>query len=385
MTLGNSIAPIAIAFAVLDLTDSTGALGMVLASHSVANAVFLLLGGAVADRVPRYLVVVTGSLVAAVTQAAAAALLMTGTAKIWQLAVVEAVNGGAVAFVVPAARAMLPATVTPALLQRANAIARMSFNAATIIGAGIGGLIVAAFGSQWGIVIDAATFLIAAAMFGALRSLGGDTLDQSHSFWRDLAGGWREFRTHTWLWIVVIQCCFVNAAMAAGFWVLGPIVAKQRLGGADAWGFIVAAQSAGFIAGGIFTLRLYPRRPLFAAVLAIGLAAPLLALLAGGAPLVAVAVAAFGCGIGYELYGVYWDTTLQQRVPSDHLSRLYAYDALGSFIFIPLGQFAAAPAILAFGSSTTGWAACTVVIAATLATLSLPDIRRDHSVVTTES
>ena len=359
----------------LRLSNSVGAIGIVLASYSIASATFLLVGGVVADRVPRHRVVVSGSLIAAATQATGAGLLMTGTATVWQLAVIEAANGACVAFVVPAAQAMLPATVPRSMLQHANAIARMGFNTATVFGASIAGLVVVAAGPSWGIALDMATFLMAATMFAPLGSLNQGTPDRSPSIWQDLASGWREFRTRTWLWTVVVQCCFVNAAMAGGFRVLGPVIAEQRLGGADTWGFILAAQGAGFIAGGVLTLRLHPRRPLFAAVLAIGLAAPVLAMLAAGARTVAIAVAAFGCGMGYELFGVFWQTTMQQRVPSDHLSRLYAYDAFGSFLFIPLGQLAAAPALSAFGTSSAGWGACTIVIAVTLATIGVPAVR----------
>jgi len=151
------MAPVALAFAVLRLTGSTGDLGVVLAARSVSVVVFLLLGGVISDRLPRHVVLVGSSVLAGLSQAAAAALLLTGSAHITALAALQVVNGATSAFAGPAASAVVPQTVPAHVLRQANALARMGSNAAAIAGAALGGVVVAVFGPGWGIAADAAT------------------------------------------------------------------------------------------------------------------------------------------------------------------------------------------------------------------------------------
>jgi hypothetical protein len=151
---------------------------------------------------------------------------------------------------------------------------------------------------------------------------------------RELREGWDAFRSRSWLWGIVVQFAFVNAATVGVWSVLGPIVAENELGGAAAWGFIVAAQAAGFVFGSAVTLRYRPSRMLLVATLAIFPTALPILLLASPAPLVVIAAAAFVSGVGVELFGVLWDVTMQQEISSEQLSRVYSYDALGSFVVI---------------------------------------------------
>jgi MFS family permease len=61
-------------------------------------------------------------------------------------------------------------------------------------------------------------------------------------------------------------------------------------------------------------------------------------------PLPAVLLpAAFVTGVAMEQFGVAWEVSLQEHVPADKLARVYSYDALGSFLAIPIGQVAAGP------------------------------------------
>src|SRR6266508_2074493 len=161
--LGGSIAPIALAFAVLDVSDSAAALGVVLAARSIPNVLFMLIGGVVADRLPRHLVLVAANSLCALTQAIAATLLVTGNAQIWQLVALEALNGVAAAFLFPAQTGVLPALVDREELPQANALAGFIRSTALIGGGAIAGVIVGFAGPAAGLYIDAATFVIAAA------------------------------------------------------------------------------------------------------------------------------------------------------------------------------------------------------------------------------
>jgi MFS family permease len=373
--VGNAVAPIALAFAVLRISGSGGDLGLVLAARTVPQVVFVLFGGVIADRVPRRAVLMVAAAWAGVTQAVAAALLLAGVAHVWQLGVLEALNGTAAAMLFPASQSALPRTVPASALQRANAVFRLGRNATQVLGAAVGGLAVAAFGSGLAIAFDAATFFLAAALWSGMRLAPVRTGDAPPSMARELAEGWRDFWSRTWLWTIVVQFCFVNAATAAAFQVLGPIVAKERLGGAGPWGLIVAANAAGLSLGSLMMFWLRSRRPLLAGNTGILLVLPSLALLAYGAPVGWLIAAAVLGGLGLEVFGVNWDLTMQREIPPERLGRLLAYDAVGSFVFLPVGQALAGPAMAGFGLYGAIWVAGGVVAAATLAIYGVRDVR----------
>ena len=371
---GSAFAPIALAFAVLDLTGSPSDLGLVVAAFVVPQIFFILVGGIWADRLPRHHVMVVSDLVAGGAQAALAVLVLTGTAEIWHLVALQLVRGTAVSFFFPAAQGIVPQTVTGHLLQEANALLRLTRNGTQIGGAAAGGILVAAIGPGWALAFDAATYFAGAVLLAAIRLSQSSTMAERH-FLRELREGWDAFRSRTWLWGIVVQFAFVNAAAVGAWAVLGPVVADEELGGAAAWGLILAAQSAGLIVGGLFTLRYRPERLLLVATLAIfPMALPIL-LLAGPAPLPAIALAAFVAGFAVEIFGVFWDVVMQQQIPEDQLSRVYSYDALGSFVFIPIGAAIAGPLAAAFGVTETLVAAAVVIVVPTALVLLIDEVR----------
>jgi predicted MFS family arabinose efflux permease len=371
--LGNAIAPVAIAFAVLDLTGSAGDLGLVLAARSLPMVVFVLVGGVVADRLPRQVVLAAASGLSALTQAIAAALLLTDNATIASLMALEALNGASSAFLFPAIAGITPQTVAPKLLQQANASLRLGQNAAWIGGAAVAGFLVAAVGSGWSLAVDALTYALGALLLSRIRLPPGDRVVAGSTL-RDLREGWTEFRARTWVWVIVIQATFVNLAIACGFTTLGPVIADETVS-RQVWGLVLAAQAVGMILGGLLALRVRPLRPLRVGVLASALIAPLLAALAftpQALPLVLCAVAA---GVGIEVFSVLWDLSLQQHVPPDRLSRVASYDVLGSFVFIPVGYVLAGPLSDAFGVTATVAGCAIVALTATLLTMCVRDVR----------
>jgi MFS family permease len=372
---GSAIAPVAIAFAVLDLTGSASDLGLVLAARMIPQIVFMLVGGVWADRLPRQLVMVASDLLTGGAQAVCAALLLTGNAEIWHLVALQAIGGTAFAFFFPASTGLVPQTVEAPLLQQANAVLRLALNVSSIGGAALGGLLVATVGSGWALAIDAGTFFVSAVFLGAMRVTRGERM-QTRNFLAELREGWQEFVSRTWLWVIVVAFGFVNAAQAGAFNVLGPIVARDELGGAGAYGAMFAAEGLGLALGGLLTLRFKPSRPLFVGCAAMIGLPPVLVLLALGAPLPLILCAALAMGIGIEVFSVFWDTALQQHVPEYTLSRVSSYDALGSFVFIPLGQLAAGPTAAAIGVDQTLYLAAAIVTVAVLAMLATPDIWR---------
>ena len=374
-TLGNTFAPIALAFAVLDLTGSASDLGLVVGARTIVNVVFLLFGGVLADRMPRHLLMVGSSALAAVTQGAIATLVLTHTATVPLLIALSAVNGMVGALAMPASAAILPQTVPSDERQQANALNRLFFNAAAIIGAPVAGLVVATVGPGWGIMVDAATFVLAGICFAFLKVPAHIETEQRRSIVADLATGWGEFRSRTWLWVVVAGFCILNAGWSGGLNVLGPTVADDTIG-RRAWGLVLAAQTVGMIIGALVAMRLRLHRMLFFGTASIGLLAlPILAL--GVAPQLGVlVVAAFIAGLGYEQFGVAWETTMQEHIPAEKLARVYSYDMVGSFIAIPVGEIVIGPIANAVGVRATLIGAAALVALAVLGMLSSRDVRQ---------
>jgi MFS family permease len=373
--LGNAIAPVALAFAVLELTGSTSDLGFVLAARSVPQVLFLLFGGVWADRLPRHRVMVGSSLVSGASQGTVALVLLTHHAALWQLLVLGAVNGASSAFFFPASSGVIPQTVEPPLLQQANALLRLAINATWIAGAALGGVLVAASSPGWAILVDAVTFSLGAVFIGLMRLPGGLRMEGS-TVLAELREGWSEFRSRTWLWAIVAQFSIVNAAETGALNVIGPVVAKRDLGGAGAWGLVLALQSAGFVAAGFLMLRFRPQRMLLVATLGVLLMGLPATALATPAPLPVVVGAAFVAGLGIETFGVLWDTTMQQEIPREKLSRVSSYDALGSFVFIPIGLASAGPVADAIGVRATLLGAVALLLVATIPVLAVRDVRQ---------
>jgi MFS family permease len=371
---GSALAPVALAFAVLDLTGSASDLGLVVAASTLPQLLFLLVGGIWADRLPRHLVMVVADVVSGTAQVVAAALLLSGSAEVWHLIALQLVRGTATSFFVPAALGIVPQTVSAARLQQANALLSVSRNGTQIGGAAVGGILVASVGSGWAIAIDGVTYFAGGAFLLFLRLPRDLRLPERH-FLHELTDGWNEFRSRTWLWAIVVQFAFVNAAGVGAFAVLGPFVADASLGGPAAWGLILAGQATGLLLGGLLMLRYRPERQLLVATLAVlPLALPLL-LLAGPAPLVAIVAASFVAGFAIDIFGVTWNTVMQEQIPPDRISRVYSYDMLGSVVFIPLGAAVAGPVAEWLGLTETIVGAAGVIVVATLAVLVADDVR----------
>ncbi|MFE9204616.1 MFS transporter [Micromonospora sp. NPDC007230] len=373
--LGNGVAPIALAFAVLDLTGSVRDLGLVVGARSLLNVLFVLFGGVVADRIPRRVVLVGSNLLGASTQAAVAALVLTGTATIPLLLALSAANGVVSALAQPASAAATPQTVPPDMIQPANAIIRLGMNAGMIGGAALGGLLVAAVGPGWGLAIDALTFAIAAVAFTGVRVAAPRARTSGTSIVADLREGWTEFTARTWVWVVVLGFMILNAALSGGVNVLGPAVADATIG-RSAWGVVLAAETAGMVVGGLVALRIRVRRLLLLGV-ACMFAESFLLLALALAPTVAVLLAAgVAVGIAVEQFAVAWDTSIAQHIPAERLARVYSYDMLGSFVAIPLGQVAVGPVAAVIGPRDTLLILAALVVLAVLGMLASRDVRR---------
>ncbi|WP_159062506.1 MFS transporter, partial [Streptomyces caniscabiei] len=237
-----------------------------------------------------------------------------------------------------------------------------------------GGVLVAAIGPGWGLAVDALSFALAATCFALVRVRAAPPAP-SHGVVHELRVGWKEFTSRSWVWVIVVAFCFLNAGLTASFTVLGPAVADSTEIGRSGWGLILAAGSLGAVAGGVLSLRWRPRRAILVGCALMGLTATIPLLLALAPYTWLLVVANFVAGVGGEQAGVAWYSTLNEQIPEDRLARVYAYDDLGSYLALPLAQFAAGPAVLLLGLQATLYAAAALVLLATLAMVATPSIR----------
>jgi MFS family permease len=348
-------------------------LGLVFAAKSVPLVTFLLVGGVFADRLSRRTVMLAADVVRLGTQGATAALILTHTAHVWEVAVLQALAGTATAFFNPASTGLTPMTVSDERLQQANALRGISMSSTGLVGLALGGAVVTLAGPGWSLGVDAASYGASAYFLSRIRLPTHVRLERQ-SFAADLRDGWREFVARTWVWLIVVGAAFGNVFTAL-FSVLGAVVSKEHLGGALAWTVILAGLSLGSMAGGFFALRVHVQRPLYlGAALSAFLAVPT-ALLALRAPAVAIAAGAFLAGCGNMVFNSLWETTLQRHVAPAALSRVSAYDWFGSLAFQPVGLALAGPLAAAIGTAATLWIASAGSLAVAGILVATPSVR----------
>jgi MFS family permease len=372
-TLGSGMAMVALAFAVLEFGGATD-LGIVLLAREIPIVVLLLLGGVFADRIPRRTILVSSDLVKGLAQVSTAAFLFSGTANVWNVALLQAVFGVSAAFSRPASTGLVREAVSDARLQEANALLGLSSSVLSIAGPAVGALIVAAGSPAWAIALDSLTFFASAVLTASMR-LAGSVRIASASILGDLRDGWREFVERSWAVAMVVSFGLFQLTYFPALLVLGPLVAKQELGGAGAWGTILAVESLGAVVGGMFALRLRFTRPLVASELFVIPAGLLLAALAVPLPLIGLAVVSFFVGIGFAIGNTLWMTALQRNVPVHALSRISSFDWLGSVALNPIGYALIGPIAVAIGTTETLVIAGVLNVAVCISVVLVPSVR----------
>ena len=373
-TVGDRLAGIALAFAVLDLGSVTD-LGIVLGVRQGVEALVLVFGGVLSDRLPRNLVLVGASLVQGVAQAVTAAIVLSGSVSIGLLVALQALYGVGAGLVVPAEVGLVPQTVSAGRLQQANALQGMSRNIVGVVGPAIGGTLVALGSPGIALAVDAVSFVICALLLARIRLAPRVGREERESYFTELRAGWREFTSHTWLWSTVGIFGISNMFFVGCWAVLGPDIAKSELGGAGAWAIILSAGGVGAVLGSLVAIRIRPSRPLFAAVLA---PLPMILQLVGLAlawPVWLIACTSVLAGIGLSIHLTLWFTVFQREIPEQSQSRVSSYDALGSFVLVPVGMAVAGPVAAAIGVDETLWLAVGIFLLATAIIAAIPSVR----------
>jgi predicted MFS family arabinose efflux permease len=374
-SIGDGVAPVALAFAVLGHIGGVSDLGLILAAQTMPAVALTLVGGVWSDRLSRQTVMLYSDLLRAGVQGASAALILTGSARVWQLAVLQAIYGGARAFFRPAATGLVPQTVEPDQLQQANAWMGLGENLATVLGPALGGIFVVSAGAGWGLGFDGVAFVVSAISL-RLMSLAPIALPPRRGTITELREGWHAFRSRTWLWASVLSFTLLITVVFAPLDVLGPEVARAQLGGAGAWAAIGTTSGIGAVLGGLVGLRWRPRFPLRTAFLLTLAGEPVMLILLGhGGPLAPLIAFALISGLGATLFNVFWFTVFQREIPANEISRVSSWDYLGSSALQPIGLAVVGPIAGVIGISATLYSAAALAALFTVLVLAVPAVR----------
>jgi MFS family permease len=371
--VGTYLAPIAVAFAILDNGGGATAVGLSFAAWTLAQVTMLAFGGVLGDRIPRRVVMVGSDLASTVVRAAMGALLVSGHAHVWELIALQACGGAAVAFYSPASYGLVREVVPDEQLQQANGLLAIARYAAFPLGAAIGGSIVALIGPGTALVVDAGTYAASAAL---LSRIDVESIARAGAgFLRELREGWSAFIEQTWVWVLVLYISMYFLITYAPFFVLGPYVAKHTMDGARSWAFVVTGEGVGSLLGGLAGLRWRPRQPMVFTGLLLMFSAVQDVLLAFHPTTLLLTPAATGAGFAFALGSVVWDTTLQRKVSPEKLARVASYGWMGAMVFLPAGYALAGPIAMAIGLKVYLLIAAVWIVASTLFVVRLPAVR----------
>lgn len=369
---GSSMTTVALALAVLQASGRASDLGLVLAANMIPTLVLMLVGGVIADRYERRTVLVAANTVSFGATGALALILLTHHYSLVAAMSCGAVSGAASAFASPALRGIVAELAPAGRIQQANALLASARNTVRILGPSVAGVLVATAGGGWAVAADALSYAVAAVLLTRIPRTPVPTA--TTSMWQQLGSGWSAFASLKWVVTLTITGAALNAANVGSWNVLGPSI----IGHADgpvAWGAVLSVRAVGLLISSTLLVRFTFAHPLRTGRMLGALAAVPLAALGLGAPAWIVAAAAFIGAIGFSISGITWDTALQRHVPTDHLSRVSAYDDLLSFIAIPASQIATAPLAAAIGARNLALAAAALYAVSSLAPLLNPTVR----------
>jgi len=383
---GNGMSPIALAFGILHMRGgSPTELGWVLGASSTTMFIMAPFGGVIADKFGRVKMMGLTDLWGSIPLYLQCAFFATGHVPVWVFLFANINFGIMWGIFWPAQSGVMPAICKEEALQKANALTNFMSNAAMIMGAAIGGIIVATLGSTTGLVIDAATFSIAGLIVLSFSHVVPKRAANDNSMLDDLVHGWKVFLSYRWIVAVVAGFGFITMAWAMGENVLGPLISLKYFNGAKSWAFVLTCESIGFLVGSVIGLKIklkYPMRFMMAitSTLAIYMWA-----LVRPQSLTFIAASAFVWGIALDLWASVWTTAMVRQVPRESLSRVSSFDAMGSFLFRPVGLMIAGPLAATIGIPRSMEISAGVVVLVVVLVLLVPEVRNMKMPTSVES
>ncbi|HEX9495354.1 MAG TPA: MFS transporter [Candidatus Limnocylindria bacterium] len=352
-SFGNSVSTIAVPFQLLAIGASPIQLGITVATETVTSIAFLLLGGAIADRVARRTLILASDLLGGFVVATVALLSATGQLRVEHMYVAAVGLGAADAFLSPAYSAIIPELVPADVLRAGNATRLLSRSVARIIGPTVGGLVVALISPAAAFGIDAVTFLFSFATLLLARPARRAGLPPG-SVIRDIREGFGFVFSARWLWTTTIYFMFVNIAFAGQSGVMTPLLVRNTIGGdARMYGAISGAYGVGTIVASIWVAQLVTRRP-GRVMFAFEILAAACVLAIGLVPVLPVVLVSFVLmGVALSSSTVIWEALLQRQIPPRMLGRVSSINLLGNSLINPVAPLVAAALIGAVGPAST--------------------------------
>jgi MFS family permease len=341
-TIGNEIVFVALALYVTEIGSPTD-VGIVLAAATLPLVGFLLIGGVWADRLPRHRVMVVTDLIRFALHATLAALIFTGAVEIWHIVVIEALFGAAEAFFRPAYTGLVPQTVPEEMIQEARAANSTVETIAAFAGPALATALVLGLGAGWAFALDAVTFLVSALFLTRVRPRERGAAPARQTVLAELREGYAEVRARAWIWVTLVAFALALLLSFGPWTTLGPTVAEEDYGSSGVFGLLAAAIGAGTMVGALIGFRWRPLHPLRVGFLCVLPWPAVTAAFALGVPLGVLVPLFVAAGVGLTLFDIWWDTALAERVPPHTLSRVSAYDWMGSLALLPLGYVLAGP------------------------------------------
>ena len=348
--LGDQFALIATPWLVLKLTGDPLALGIVLALEGIPRAVFMLLGGAITDRISPRIIMLISDGIRLVLTAWMAFVIFTGTVQLWMLYVFGLAFGLVAGFAIPASNSIVPMLVEERDLQAGNSVMMgvsqlVGFVGPTIAGILIGRFSTSSFGIGLAFALDAISFAVSAVTLWLMR--GGGRQEQANSgekenVWASILAGIKYLWDDNPMRVMFLVMMAVNFLFVGPILVGIPVLANQRLPeGALAFGLLMSAYSGGNL-GGYLLAGALPRPSgntmrffLIALLAAFGLALGAFGFIRS--TWVDFALMLFlGLGNGYIAITLF--TWMQLRTPKSMLGRMMSMIMLASTGLVPISQ-----------------------------------------------
>jgi DHA3 family tetracycline resistance protein-like MFS transporter len=375
-TVGDQIFPVAVTITVLNAGGGLTEVGLVLASRWLAVVLFALVGGVWADRLPRTLVMRAADVFRGL---AVLGLAVLPTAPpIWVLALLVFLVGGGEAFFRPAETALLPSILPADRLAAANGLIVISYRTASVVGPGLGALLVSvAGGTRGAFVVNALTFGVSLVCLTLLREPPREQVPREDrpGMLREILEGLAEVRRRPWVAAVLVLASVWLMLVLGPETVLLPVIGRQEFGSDHVYAASLALFAAGGVVGAVLALRIRPRLPgLVGALGWLPFTLVLAALAWPVAPWVFY-VSYFLAGLGFEPFNIYWQTALQREIPGETLARVSSLDWMASLALLPVGMALTGPAVAAVGLGPVLLVAAVVNVAGTLLILAVPGVK----------
>ncbi|OJD45330.1 MULTISPECIES: MFS transporter [Bacillus] len=381
-TLGSSITMVILPVVVYSLTGSTVVMGMTMAMYMLPNILALPFAGLVVDRIDRVKLMLFTDIIRCILMLLLATLIFMDVLTIPFLYVLVALYGLMEGIFQPAYSAVRAKVFVPEIRNAANALTQMSNQGIRLIGPALGGLIVSVASAGIGFGLDAVTYLLSFFCLLFLREIKFKKvrpIEKSKvNYKQEFMEGVFVLKSHPWLWVTILVFSFINICYAGIIVVLIPwLFNVHHHFEAYVYGLGMASSGVGaVIAALIFGGReRWHKRGLLAygGVLISGCALLIM-------PFIAWAPALIGLmaieGFGMMIFGLIWETSLQELVPEEAFGRVASLDMLGSFALLPLGYVVVGWLATVIGGEITIIALAILVLVTIGIALSVPSIRR---------